>query len=74
MSTTTSTNTVRDALPEIFSGETEDANRWVNAMEVYFRVNPSTFTMLREGNYGSSRISEGGTHEEMLRSQDQKVL
>ena len=38
------TNTVRDALPEIFSGETEDANRWVNAMEVYFQVNPSTFT------------------------------
>ena len=30
--------------------------------------------MLREGNYGSSRISEGGTHEEMLHPQDQKVL
>ena len=44
MSTTTGTNTVRDALPEVFSGETEDAIRWVNAMEAYFRVNPSTFT------------------------------
>ena len=44
MSTTTSTNTVRDALPEVFSGETEDAIQWVNAMEAYFRVNPSTFT------------------------------
>ena len=44
MSTTTNTNTVRDALPKVFSGETEDAIQWVNAMEVYFRVNPSTFT------------------------------
>ena len=44
MSTTTSTNAVKDALPEIFSGETEDAIQWVNAMKAYFRINPSTFT------------------------------
>ena len=44
MSTTTTTNMVRDALPEVFSGETEDAIQWVNTMEAYFRVNPSTFT------------------------------
>ena len=44
MSTTTSTNPVKDALLENFSAETKDAIRWVNTMEAYFRVNPSTYT------------------------------
>ena len=30
--------------PDLFSGETEDAIWWVNAMEAYFWINPSTYT------------------------------
>ena len=44
MSTTTSTIEVKAALPADFSGETEDAILWINAMEAYFQVNLSIYT------------------------------
>ena len=67
MSTTTNTLEIKAALPEHFSGESDDAIRWVDTMEAYFSINPSTFkddntksiTMLNKMNQGHGKYFAG---------------
>ena len=67
MSTTTSTTEIKAALLEHFSGEPDDAIRWIDAMEAYFAINPSTFhsddtksvTMLNKMNQGRGKYFVG---------------
>ena len=63
----TNTSEIKAALPEHFSGESDDAIRWIDAMEAYFSINPSTFkddntksvTMLNKMNQGRGKYFAG---------------
>ena len=67
MSITTSTVEIKVALLDHFSGESDDAIWWIDAMEVYFQINPSIFTtddaklitMLNKMNQGHGKYFAG---------------